>query len=194
MAGWLNQVLATPLHGQGVTPVRFALRDVDRHDTIRELSYTLAVDQMDLDQLMRCVQDEFGPQAGIAASTWNGFLNGFIDLVVRVDGQYWMVDWKSNWLAPRAGDYTRTAMAEAMRDHAYYLQLSLYLLALHRMLRLRLPDYDYDTHMGGAHYLFLRGMDGREGDTGVYSVCPPRQMIEQLDEIAGCPASNRLNA
>lgn len=35
--------------------------------------------------------------------------------------------------------------------------------ALHRYLRHRLADYDYDRHFGGVIYLFLRGMDGQEG-------------------------------
>jgi hypothetical protein len=31
-------------------------------------------------------------------------------------------------------------------------------LALHRLLKVRLPNYDYDQHMGGAVYVFLRGI------------------------------------
>ena len=36
-----------------------------------------------------------------------------------------------------------------MLDKRYDLQLCLYLLALHRQLKLRLPGYDYEQHMGG---------------------------------------------
>ena len=39
------------------------------------------------------------------------------------------------------------------------MQYTLYLLALHRLLKSRLADYDYDRHVGGALYLFLRGID-----------------------------------
>ena len=45
-----------------------------------------------------------------------------------------------------------------MAQHGYHLQYLLYVTALHRLLRIRLPDYDYDRHIGGAFYLFLRGM------------------------------------
>jgi len=55
----------------------------------------------------------------------------------------------------------------------------LYVLALHRFLAARLPDYDYDRHVGGAAYLFLRGMD--EGSRGVFVDRPPRALIEQFD-------------
>lgn len=49
-----------------------------------------------------------------------------------------------------------------MRAHRYDLQYQLYSTALHRYLRHRLADYDYDRHFGGVIYLFLRGMDGQE--------------------------------
>ncbi len=62
--------------------------------------------------------------------------------------------------------YTRPAMEQAMRAHRYDLQYQLYSLALHRYLRHRLADYDYDRHFGGVIYLFLRGMDGRGGGAG----------------------------
>ena len=46
-------------------------------------------------------------------------------------------------------------------ERAHYpLQALLYLAALHRYLRGRLPDYDADRHLAGVLYLFLRGMTG----------------------------------
>ena len=48
-------------------------------------------------------------------------------------------------------------MRDEVLRHRYELQYALYLFALHRLLRARLPDYDYDRHVGGAVYVFLRG-------------------------------------
>ena len=48
-------------------------------------------------------------------------------------------------------------MEQSILDNRYDLQYVLYLLALHRQLKARLVDYDYDQHVGGALYLFLRG-------------------------------------
>ncbi|NIC41113.1 hypothetical protein, partial [Aquabacterium sp. A08] len=56
-------------------------------------------------------------------------------------------------------------------------------LALHRLLRQRLPGYDYDRHMGGAVYLFLRGLQGPA--QGVHAERPPRALIEALDRLFG---------
>ncbi len=79
--------------------------------------------------------------------------------------------------------YTRPAMEQAMRAHRYDLQYQLYSLALHRYLRHRLADYDYDRHFGGVIYLFLRGMDGQEGGQGIFTTRPVRPLIDGLDQL-----------
>jgi exodeoxyribonuclease V beta subunit len=68
-----------------------------------------------------------------------------------------------------------------MARHGYHLQYLLYLTALHRLLRIRLPDYDYDRHIGGALYLFLRGMRPDAPGSGVYRDRPSRACIETID-------------
>ncbi|MBN0888052.1 hypothetical protein JTM01_34970, partial [Pseudomonas aeruginosa] len=72
---------------------------------------------------------------------------------------------------------------QAMRAHRYDLQYQLYSLALHRYLRHRLADYDYDRHFGGVIYLFLRGMDGQEGGQGIFTTRPVRPLIDGLDQL-----------
>ena len=49
------------------------------------------------------------------------------------------------------------------RATSYWLQYLIYTVVLHRLLRLRLPGYDYDTHVGGVFYLFLRGIHPERG-------------------------------
>ena len=112
-----------------------------------------------------------------------GMLKGFIDLVFRHEGRYYLLDYKSNWLGEDREAYTRPAMEQAMRAHRYDLQYQLYSLALHRYLRHRLADYDYDRHFGGVIYLFLRGMDGQEGGQGIFTTRPVRPLIDGLDQL-----------
>lgn len=124
------------------------------------------------------------PGAGrprVAAQQLNGMLKGFIDLVFEHQGRYYVLDYKSNYLGPDDTAYTREAMEAAMLDKRYDMQYLLYLLALHRLLQSRLPDYDYDQHLGGAIYLFLRGCDA-EG-AGAFVDRPPRELIEALDVL-----------
>ena len=103
-------------------------------------------------------------------------LKGFIDLVFEHAGRYYVADYKSNALGVADSDYTRAAMQLEMAARRYDLQLALYLLALHRHLRARLPDYDYDRHVGGAVYWFMRG-------GACHVERPPRQLIEAMDDV-----------
>jgi exodeoxyribonuclease V beta subunit len=104
-----------------------------------------------------------------------------MDLVFEWRGRYYVADYKSNWLGPSDRDYTPANMAAAVLEKRYDLQYALYLLALHRQLKARLPDYDYDRHMGGALYLFLRGTAA--ASRGVHFERPGRDLIEALDEL-----------
>jgi exodeoxyribonuclease V beta subunit len=109
-----------------------------------------------------------------------GFLTGAIDLVARHAGRWWLLDYKSNRLGARRADYGADRMAREMEEAHYVLQYHLYAVALHRWLTLRVPGYDWDRDVGGACYVFLRGVgDG----TGVFVDRPPRARIEALDRV-----------
>jgi exodeoxyribonuclease V beta subunit len=90
----------------------------------------------------------YSPQKNNAA-----FLQGFIDLVFRHAGRYYLLDWKSNLLE----DYGEAGIAASMRHHRYDLQAQIYAVALDRWLAARVPDYDPARHFGGVYYLYLRG-------------------------------------
>ena len=120
-----------------------------------------------------------------------GFLTGAIDLVLRHPDdegveRWYVADYKTNRLdrgpADGAPSGTDASLWGEMERHRYLLQAHLYTLALHRLLRSRLDGYDYDTHLGGAAYLFLRGMTkGGPPGAGVYHVRPARGVIDRLD-------------
>jgi exodeoxyribonuclease V beta subunit len=50
-----------------------------------------------------------------------------------------------------------------MTSHQYHLQYLIYTVALHRLLKQRIPDYSIEAHLGGVYYTFLRGMPAGEG-------------------------------
>jgi exodeoxyribonuclease V beta subunit len=115
-------------------------------------------------------------------TTLKGYLKGFMDLVCRHNGQYYVVDYKTNWLGPEADAYTAERLQRCVAESHYYLQYWLYTLALHRHLRASLQEkYDYDRDMGGVRYLFLRGIDA--ATQGVYAAKPSRALIEALDHL-----------
>ncbi|WP_412536797.1 exodeoxyribonuclease V subunit beta [Marinobacter sp. MIT932201] len=134
-----------------------------------------------LDQLVTAHTLNGADRPRVEETRFNGMLKGFIDLVFEHEGRYYVLDYKSNTLGEDDSAYTDQAMGDAILDKRYDLQYVLYLLALHRLLKARLPDYDYDRHVGGAVYLFLRGIDSTGG--GAFSDKPPRALIEQLDAL-----------
>jgi exodeoxyribonuclease V beta subunit len=179
-----------------------SLRTLDRPDRLDELSFDLQLGRLDARTLAATVLDHlpsddrlrpwFAEAAdGALPVEVAGLLTGSIDLVARtaaVDGtsRYWLADYKTNLLPD--GDYGPDALAEAMGHHGYPLQATLYLVALHRYLRWRLPGYHPDRHLAGAAYLFLRGMDpsapaSDEGGPGIVWWRPPTAAIEQVDRL-----------
>ena len=71
-----------------------------------------------------------------------------------------------------------------MSHASYWLQAGLYLVALHRYLKVNLLDYDIEEHLGQASYLYLRGMNGQP-DQGVLSWRTSPEFILRLDAILG---------
>ena len=147
-----------------------------------EMSFMLAVQDIDLPALDAWVrQHTFNGAARppLLPGQLNGMLKGFIDLVFEHEGRFHVLDYKSNWLGASDEAYRDETMQAAVLAHRYELQYLFYLLALHRLLKVRLPDYDYDRHVGGALYLFLRGSGAPS--RGVFAARPPRAVIEALD-------------
>ena len=158
----------------------FRLGDVDQ--PIAEMQFHLPIRGFRRGHLTRALNAHgYDPRLADGAGEINGFLNGFIDVVARVGERWYVMDYKSNWLGNDAADYSPEAIERAMAQHGYHLQYLLYVTALHRLLRIRLPDYDYDRHVGGAFYLFLRGMRPQEPGSGVYRDRPSRACIEAID-------------
>ena len=180
----VSNALYTPLHpgGDGTAGAgdTFRLGDVDR--PVAEMEFHLPVRGFRREHLARVLEAHgYDPALGDGAGEINGFLNGYIDVVARAGGRWYVVDYKSNWLGDDLAAYSSEAIGRAMAQHGYHLQYLLYLTALHRLLRIRLPDYDYDRHVGGAFYLFLRGMRPDAPGSGVYRDRPSRACIEAID-------------
>jgi exodeoxyribonuclease V beta subunit len=72
-------------------------------------------------------------------------------------------------------------MDEAICSHRYDLQYVIYLFALHRLLKSRIPNYSYDEHIGGAIYIFMRGIAAPTA--GVHFERPPEALMNELDHL-----------
>jgi len=111
-----------------------------------------------------------------------GLMNGFIDLTLVHEGRFYVLDYKSNWLGPDARDYAPQRLALAMEQHRYDLQALIYQVALHRYLRLRLGIRYRTELLGGALYVFVRGLSTTNAGAGVVHQQPSTDLVEALDQ------------
>ena len=185
LTAWLLRILTQPLPLQGPSAVaESAPRLADLTTAVTELEFWLATQAVEvgtIDRLVSAATLDGAPRPALQPARLHGMLKGFMDLVFAHQGRYYVADYKSNWLGPDASAYSPAALRGAILHARYELQYVLYLLALHRLLKSRLPDYDYDRHVGGAVYLFLRGIDGP--CQGIHLERPPRDLIETLDDL-----------
>ena len=190
LGDWLQHLQDEPLRLNNGQPA-VVLSQLSQYQIEMEFWFAShKVDVLQLDKLVRQHTHDGAARAGAEPSLLNGMFKGFIDLTFEHEGRYYVADYKSNWLGADDSAYTEQAMNASILDNRYDLQYVLYLLALHRQLKARLPDYDYDRHMGGALYLFLRGT--RSQGQGVFFTRPPRVLIESLDLMfQGKPAAQQ---
>ena len=82
-----------------------------------------------------------------------------------------------------------TSNARATRPRR--LQAALYLVALHRYLSVKLQNYQIEQHLGGASYLYLRGMNG-QAQQGYMYWKPDDEFILRLDAILGYFSEDKM--
>ncbi|MDD0838177.1 exodeoxyribonuclease V subunit beta [Curvibacter sp. HBC61] len=183
---WVGEILRSPLHWvdpaqplAGQTSPPLVLGQLPPHAFWAEMNFSLPVRELNtqaLDALISAQVLPGLPRPSLLPRQLEGMLTGFMDLVLWHGGRYHVLDYKSN----RLPDYRPETLAQAVLAHRYDVQYSLYLLALHRLLKSRLPDYQPEQHLGGALYLFARGID--QVGQGLFHERPPVALIEALDQ------------
>lgn len=183
---WFSRILQTPL----LPNEAVCLAHLSTADCLKELEFYLQLKQdFNVEAFNQILAEEY-PQAeplqldreGQPSAKMKGLLRGFIDLVFRHNGKYYIVDYKSNLISQRVEDYSQQNLYQVILQQHYHWQYLFYTLAVHRYLSLRDANYQYHSHFGGVIYPFLRAMDGKQHHS-VYVVKPSETMIDQLGEL-----------
>lgn len=187
VCGMVKRVLSVPLNSR-VQGLR--LSGIGNRDRLNELEFTFPLKNISPGGMRRVLSEAGGGElpesfpetiGRLTFAPARGFMKGFVDLIFRYEERYYLVDWKSNILGKKVEDYGPEGLAAAMEEGLYTLQYLIYTLALDQYLKLRLPEYDYDTHFGGVFYIFIRGVDPVAGsEYGVYRTRPSAGMIHTL--------------
>ncbi|MDZ7773848.1 MAG: UvrD-helicase domain-containing protein [Balneolaceae bacterium] len=168
--------------GQEQTPL--VLAKAGARDRIPEMEFHFDTPAVEGRRLLARVRGTGEESLPPLQAVFPGFMKGFIDLTVRHEGRFYLVDYKSNHLGDAPEDYRRASLGEEILSAHYDLQYHLYTVALHRYLGRRLPDYNYEHHFGGVWYLFLRGIRP-EGEEGLWFDRPAVQTVKDLDRMLG---------
>ena len=128
----------------------------------------------------------------ISVPRLEGMMTGLIDLIVRHEGRYYLIDYKSNHLGSQQADYLPDRLLQPMINHDYILQYLIYAIALDRHLTRRLEGYEYEKHFGGVYYLFLRGLaESHEAGCGVFFDRPSEELIHRASSLLGDPQRSK---
>jgi exodeoxyribonuclease V beta subunit len=184
----INNVMTIPLvHDKG----NFALNMINTKECVREMEFMFPIKNISSKQLNDIFSDTSFNQYNFLEKkrgrldflTVRGFLKGFIDLIFKHEGRYFIVDWKSNFLGGSIDHYNIQAIREEMAREFYYVQYYIYLIALNEFLSKRLPNYSYNEHFGGIYYIFLRGIDCEKGcKNGIFFDKPDETWVNRLRE------------
>lgn len=178
---WFECIKTTPFGG-GIQ-----LAHIAPQQRLNEWQFYLRLrNEKALPQLNRLLQNESAlakKLPDLQLKQLDGFVRGFVDMIAQIDGKFYIIDYKSNFLGYIAEDYSPQRIEKVIGQYRYDLQYLLYTLAVHRYLTSRLGEnYNYERDFGGVAYLFLRGMNGEE-NSGVYFEKPSKTLIEQLDTL-----------
>lgn len=198
LAGEVQQdlvtVASTPLTHEPGAP---RLRELDPRRQLRELEFTLRVDEPSLDGLAAVLKEHGAPKAApgyparlseLGSQALHRYLRGYIDLLFEWEHRWYVADYKSNSL--RA--YDADTVTEAVQREHYLLQAQLYTAAVHRYLTQRVRGYDPEAHWGGALFVFMRGMTGPEGaGSSVFFDRGSAELLKAVDRWLGGGADAR---
>ena len=184
----LQQVLNTPLH-----PAEFCLAELETDNQYVEMEFYMPIHFLaakEFNQIIKTYDPLSKSTHFLNFSQLQGMIKGFIDLVCCHQGKYYIIDYKSNFLGDQPEDYQHESLSHAMIAHRYDVQYQLYTLAIHRLLKRKLPQYNYEQDIGGVLYLFLRGMPGKNNELsnqntmpGVFFIKPAFALIDALDQL-----------
>ena len=113
-----------------------------------------------------------------------GYVTGSLDLFFEHGGKYFVLDWKSNLLA----DYSPDSLAVSIAESCYQLQYLIYLAALIRYLKQRLPldvfgREEYEKYIGGVFYIYMRGASAASPADGIFFDRPEYADVEKISEV-----------
>lgn len=161
-----------------------SLKDVPANDKSTETEFFLKIkEDVDKDKVVEIISGICPGNKLAAESLRKGFMHGYIDLALKVDGKYYIVDWKSNNLGSFPEDYSQEKIRKEMEKHRYPLQYMIYLAAFDKYISSVDESYSYSENFGGVRYVFLRGIDANDEKSGIFCDSPEEPLLRKFQQL-----------
>lgn len=186
LKNWIDDIMSTPMLSSSIS-----LNTLSNHHHVKEMSFSLGVSKSfnieNINKLFYRYTDKHLDKLDRQNNHYYKYLNGEIDLVYEYQGKFYVVDYKSNFLGSKLSDYHPNVLNVVMNKAGYWLQALVYQVALHRLLSIRIPNYQGNEHcyLGDVEFIFLRGVDRQNPTLGHINWSIPIPMILAFDELLG---------
>ncbi|MCI6938563.1 MAG: UvrD-helicase domain-containing protein [Succinatimonas hippei] len=197
MANWLYEIIHAPIIEQDIS-----LSDLTSQDCACELEFFMPCEQFSMNKFNEICSSFAKEKLGnidlddLSKSDFDGYMKGSIDLLARFTknecGKYYLIDYKSNHLGSTYQSYSQKELLNRYFESRYDVQTLIYSLAVHRFLLNSDASYDgsenaYDSLVGGAMYLYVRGLSSITTDEnisyGVLNIKVPYETVMKLDKL-----------
>ncbi|XBC40131.1 MAG: exodeoxyribonuclease V subunit beta [Buchnera aphidicola (Nurudea ibofushi)] len=179
---WIKKILHTPLNSDNLV-----LSKLSQENCIKELKFFFPIEnQLTNKKLYEIFKMSNRPNKNFFPEHLNpikGMFTGSIDLVFKRKKKYYLLDYKSNWLGDSNYCYAIENIESAIISNYYDLQYQIYSIALHRYLKQRIKNYCFLKHFGGIYVLFLRAIENRNLNTGLFFKLPKLNKIIELNNF-----------
>lgn len=180
LGNWFSEVVNTPIPvSKDFDRKCVRLRDVNDFERLSEVKFSFSLGKLQAEEINELLMEVAAKNQWVNLSNnkeknslnfpqIQGYLTGFIDLLFRHNGKFYLVDYKSNILHKEYKDFcksdafSRENMENEIVEHRYDFQYAVYCVAIYRYLKSRHrgpEEFCFSKVFGGIAYLFLRGMN-----------------------------------
>lgn len=185
LIGWIKQIIHTPMLSS------VSLSQLNQKNHHREMGFSLGMGEGFSIEKINDIFHHYGNKSIVLnednKEQYYKYLNGEIDLIYEHQGKFYIVDYKSNFISHDLSEYHWDNLEKVMNQSGYWLQACIYQVALHRLLKLRIKEYQGNetNYLGGVEFIFLRGVDKDNPALGHIHWLIPIKMVIALDELFG---------
>ncbi|XRX42991.1 MAG: exodeoxyribonuclease V subunit beta [Buchnera aphidicola (Tetraneura sorini)] len=183
LLNWITNIISTDLNEESLF-----LSNLKKNEYLKELNFFLPIKKnLNKKKLLKTIKkfDKLSSStSSLLFSKKTGIITGSIDLVFLWKKKYYILDYKSNWLGNNKECYSIKNIQLTMVKNQYYLQYQIYSLAIHRYLKNKIKNYNFEKHFGGIIYFFIRAVDkNKDHKYGIFKTNTKKNQIKKLDKL-----------